>query len=47
MLTLDVFPANMKRLINLHKDSILKFTNLDWESIQKVTYLYEFDREVQ
>lgn len=39
--------ANMKELINLHKDSVLKHTKLDFDRIQKVTYLHEFDREVQ
>jgi hypothetical protein len=37
----------MKRLINLHKDSVLNYTNLNFDRIQKVTYLHEFDREVQ
>lgn len=39
--------ANMKKLILRHKDSVSKFSKLDFEAIQKVTYLYEFDREVQ
>lgn len=43
----DSCPANMKRLINLHKDSVLAYTKLDFDRIQKVTYLHEFDREVQ
>ncbi len=37
----------MKTLIGLHKESILRFTDLDFDRIQKVTFLYEFDREVQ
>lgn len=37
----------MKALINSHKDSLEKFTNLDLPEINKVTYLHEFDREVQ
>jgi uncharacterized protein len=38
----------MRRLINLHKDDILKHTtSLDFERIQQIKYLYEFDREVQ
>jgi uncharacterized protein len=37
----------MKRLINKHKEAVLKWTKLDFEAIQKVKYLYEFDREVQ
>ena len=40
-------PANMKKLILRHKDSVLKYTQLDYEAIQNVTYLHEFDREVQ
>jgi len=39
--------ANMKKLINTHKDAVLKHTNLDFDRIQQVTYLHEFDREVQ
>jgi len=39
--------ANMKKLINTHKDSVLKYTNLNYDRIQKVTFLHEFDREVQ
>lgn len=30
-----------------HKDAVLKYTKLDYDAIQKVTYLHEFDREVQ
>jgi predicted alpha/beta-fold hydrolase len=39
--------ANMKRLIDTHKDAVLKHTNLNFDKIQTVTYLHEFDREVQ
>lgn len=39
--------ANMKRLINTHKDAVLKHTNLNYDRIQNVTFLHEFDREVQ
>lgn len=39
--------ANMKRLINTHKDAVLKHTKLNFDRIQKVTFLHEFDREVQ
>jgi len=39
--------ANMKRLISRHKDAVLEHTNLDYDRILKITYLYEFDREVQ
>lgn len=37
----------MSKLINAHKESILKHTNLDWDQINSVKYLYEFDRAVQ
>jgi hypothetical protein len=37
----------MKKLIENHKDAVLKHTNLDYDRIQNVTYLHEFDREVQ
>lgn len=37
----------MKKLINDHKESVLKHTKLDYDRIQRVTYLHEFDREVQ
>ncbi|KAL2160572.1 hypothetical protein VTH06DRAFT_1260 [Thermothelomyces fergusii] len=42
-----VMGSNMKKLINTHKDAILKYTNLDFDRIQQITYLHEFDREVQ
>lgn len=41
-----VMGTNMKKLIEDHKDEILKYTNLDYEEIQSTTYLYEFDRAV-
>lgn len=37
----------MKRLIDNHHEELKKFTNLDLEAVKKVTYLNEFDREVQ
>jgi len=37
----------MKRLINSHKESLVKNTKLDFNKIDNLTYLYEFDREVQ
>lgn len=37
----------MKRLINAHKKTLLGHTKLDFEKIDRVTYLYEFDRAVQ
>jgi uncharacterized protein len=39
--------ASMKELISLHKESIQKYTDLDFDRIMKITYLYEFDQEVQ
>jgi len=37
----------MKKLISSHKESVEKYTSLNLERIQNLTYLYEFDREVQ
>ncbi len=37
----------MKQLIANHKKELTEHTNLDLEAIQKVTYLHDFDREVQ
>ncbi|KAM0287402.1 hypothetical protein ACHAQH_000352 [Verticillium albo-atrum] len=42
-----VMGSNMRNLIVGHKDSLSKFTDLDYERIEKATYIYEFDREVQ
>ncbi|KAF3770769.1 AB-hydrolase YheT [Cryphonectria parasitica EP155] len=42
-----VMGGSCRELVLRHKDSISKFTKLDFEAIQKVTYLFEFDREVQ
>jgi uncharacterized protein len=37
----------MKKLIALHKDAVLEHTDVDYEELQKVTYIYQFDRVVQ
>lgn len=37
----------MKRLIALHHDQVSKNPNLDFDKIQHIKYLHEFDREVQ
>ncbi|PSR94333.1 Alpha/Beta hydrolase protein [Coniella lustricola] len=42
-----VMGTNTRKLIMRHKESVSKFTNLNFEAIERVTYLYEFDREVQ
>ncbi|EGY18124.1 medium-chain fatty acid ethyl ester synthase/esterase [Verticillium dahliae VdLs.17] len=42
-----VMGTNMRNLIVGHKDSLSKFTDLNYERIEKATYIYEFDREVQ
>ncbi|KAM0332943.1 hypothetical protein ACHAQA_001599 [Verticillium albo-atrum] len=42
-----VMGSNMRNLIVGHKDSLSKFTDLDYERIEKATYIFEFDREVQ
>ena len=37
----------MKQLVATHKSELLKYTNLNIPQIEKITYLHEFDREVQ
>lgn len=37
----------MKKLINRHREAILKHTDLDLDRINQIKTLYEFDREVQ
>lgn len=37
----------MKQIVAVHKKEIEKFTDLDLKAIENVTYLNEFDREVQ
>lgn len=39
--------AAMKRLIETHKKELQQHTDLDLESVMKITYLHEFDREIQ
>jgi hypothetical protein len=40
--------ASLKKLINRHREVIQQSSNkLDWEGIDNVTYLHEFDRLVQ
>ena len=39
--------AAMRQLIKAHENELRQYTNLDISTIQKVTYLHEFDREVQ
>ncbi|TQV93568.1 hypothetical protein V2A60_010035 [Cordyceps javanica] len=39
--------TSMKQLIVTHKEEIKEHTNLDLEAIERVTYLHDFDREVQ
>lgn len=38
---------SMKQLINGHREAMEKYTKLDLERLNNVTYLDEFDREVQ
>ncbi|CAK7211114.1 hypothetical protein SBRCBS47491_001008 [Sporothrix bragantina] len=38
---------NMKKLINRHREAIIKHTDLDLDRINQIKTLYEFDREVQ
>ncbi|KAK3685054.1 Alpha/Beta hydrolase protein [Podospora appendiculata] len=42
-----VMGSNLKKLVEGHKDSVIKYTKLNLERIENLTYLYEFDREVQ
>lgn len=44
---LRVMGGSMKQLVNNNKKEIKQYTKLDLEEIEKVTYLYEFDRAVQ
>lgn len=37
----------MKQLAAAHKKELQEYTDLDVEAIQKVTYLHDYDREVQ
>ena len=37
----------MKQLIKNHQKEIEAYTQLDYERLQRITYLYEFDREIQ
>ncbi|KAL5594756.1 hypothetical protein BROUX41_001670 [Berkeleyomyces rouxiae] len=39
--------SSMKKLAYRHQDSIKKYTNYDYDKLMKITYLYEFDREIQ
>ncbi|ORY71617.1 hydrolase, alpha/beta fold family [Pseudomassariella vexata] len=42
-----VLGTAMKKLAETNKTEIKKYTDFDLEKISKLTYLYEFDREVQ
>ncbi|QLI65538.1 uncharacterized protein G6M90_00g003590 [Metarhizium brunneum] len=44
---LRVMGFAMKNLVSTHKEALKKYTDLDLPSLEKVTYLYDFDREVQ
>lgn len=39
--------AKVKELILMHRDSFEKHSDLDFKAIGTMSYLYEFDREVQ
>ncbi|KAK8200919.1 hypothetical protein M8818_006238 [Zalaria obscura] len=39
--------SNMKKLIERHKDQVMKNGNIDLERVMKINYLHEFDREIQ
>lgn len=38
---------NMKKLIELHHDQVIKNPYIDFEKIRNITYLHEFDRQIQ
>ena len=40
-------PANVKKLVFKHRAALEKYSTLDFDRIEKVRYLYEFDRAVQ
>lgn len=46
-MSLTVLLVAMKNLVSTHKEALKKYTDLDLPSLEKVTYLYDFDREVQ
>jgi len=37
----------MKRLVELHHDQIIKNPKIDFDKIRNITYLHEFDRQIQ
>lgn len=46
-LYLRVMGTAMRSLVADHREELAEHTNLDLETVGKVTYLYEFDTEVQ
>lgn len=42
-----LFTVGMKKLIAAHKDELSKYSDLDLDDIQNITYLHEFDRKIQ
>ncbi|RYP24553.1 hypothetical protein DL765_000573 [Monosporascus sp. GIB2] len=42
-----VLGTAMRRLSATHKEEIQKYTNIDYDRLTKLTYLYEFDRAYQ
>ncbi len=42
-----VMAGNLKRLVEKHADQISKNPNINMDRIRNVTYLHEFDREIQ
>lgn len=37
----------MRKLAANHKEELIKYTNVDYDSLTKLTYLHEFDRAYQ
>ncbi|KHO01462.1 hydrolase, alpha/beta fold family [Metarhizium album ARSEF 1941] len=46
-MSLTVLLVAMRNLITTHKEALKKYTDLDLPTVEKVTYLHDFDREVQ
>lgn len=44
---LRVLGGSMKKLVARHKEDLEKNTKLNMSAIENVTYLHEFDREIQ
>ena len=43
----NIIEAAMKELATTHKKELEHYTDLDLTAIERITYLHDFDREVQ